>query len=40
MALTPLHQQKKSKNRATLLALLAVIALLFCVTIIKVTTQN
>lgn len=40
MPMGNLHQEKKSKNRVTLLALLAIIVALFCVTIIKVTTQN
>ncbi len=40
MPITPLHTTKKAKNRTTLLVLLAVIVVLFCVTIIKVTTQH
>lgn len=39
MPITELHKLKKNKNRTTLLIILGVIALLFCVTIVKVTTQ-
>ncbi len=39
MPISKLHEEKKSKNRATLLIILGVIAALFAVTVIKVTTQ-
>jgi hypothetical protein len=39
MPKSKLHDEKKSKNRATLLIILGVIVTLFIVTMIKVKTQ-
>lgn len=35
-----MNKETKAKNRVTLIALLVIIAVLFCVTIIKIKTQS
>lgn len=40
MPVTDLHKTQKQKNRVTMIAILVVIALLFCVTLIKIATQS
>jgi competence protein ComGC len=40
MPISPLHKLKKNKNITTMLGILAIVAVLFFVTIIKVTTQQ
>lgn len=40
MPISNLHKIKKQKNIATLIVILGIVALLFFVTIIKITTQQ
>jgi hypothetical protein len=40
MPQSPLHLLKRNKNLATLAGLLVIVAVLFAVTIIKITTQQ
>jgi hypothetical protein len=40
MPISPLHDVKKQKNRTTLFIILGVVAVLFCITLIKIATQK